>query len=267
MLETLRLYGHYLGISIRAQMQYRASFLLQSMGQFLITGIEFLGLWALFDRFGSIQGWSLAEVALFYGVVNVAFSFADALSTGFDKMSDFIKRGEFDRMLLRPRSTVLQLAGHELALRRVGRLLQGLLILTWAANALHVPWSPASALLLVAAVAGGVCLFFALFVLQATLSFWTIESLELVNTVTYGGVETAQYPLAIYALWFRRFFTFIVPLAAIAYFPVVAILERPDPLGSPVWFQWASPLLGVAFLLLVLQLWRFGLRHYSSTGS
>ncbi len=267
MLDTARLYGHYLGISIRAQMQYRASFLLQSLGQFLVTGVEFLGLWALFDRFGSIRGWSLPEVAFFYGVVNVAFSFADALSTGFDRMGDFIKRGEFDRMLLRPRSTVLQLAGYELALRRVGRLLQGGIVLAWAASTLEVAWSAPSLLLLLAAVTGGACLFFALFVVQATLSFWTIESLEIVNTVTYGGVETAQYPLAIYAVWFRRFFTFVVPLAAIAYFPVVAILGREDPLGSPLWFQWTSPLLGVGFLLLTLQLWRFGLRHYSSTGS
>ena len=187
MLDTARLYGSYLGISIRAQMQYRASFLLQSLGQFLVTGIEFLGLWALFDRFGSIRGWSLPEVAFFYGVVNVAFSFADALSTGFDRMGDFIKRGEFDRMLLRPRSTVLQLAGYELALRRVGRLLQGAIILAWAASTLEVAWSAPSVLLLLAAITGGACLFFALFVVQATLSFWTIESLEIVNTVTYGG--------------------------------------------------------------------------------
>ena len=48
--------------------------------------------------------------------------------------------------------------------------------------------------------------------LQATLAFWTTETLEIVNTVSYGGVETAQYPLSIYRPWFRHFFTFVVPL-------------------------------------------------------
>lgn len=267
MRDALALYGRYLGISIRGQMQYRVSFLLASFGQFLATGIEFLGVWALFDRFGAIRGWSLAEVALFYGIANVAFAFADAFSTGFDQLGDFIRRGEFDRVLLRPRSAVLQLAGHELALRRVGRLAQGLVVFGWALSQLDVTWSALDVLVLFGAVLGGICLFLGLFVVQGTLTFWTVESLEIVNTVTYGGVTTAQYPLAIYAAWFRRFFTFVVPLACIAYFPVVATLERVDPLGTPLWFQRVAPLLGVAFFGLTLRIFGFGVRHYTSTGS
>ena len=267
MRDGLALVARYLGVSIRAQMQYRASFWLQSLGQFLVTGIEFLGVWALFDRFGSLSEWAFAEVAVFYGVVNVGFALADALSTGFDRMSEFVKRGEFDRLLLRPRSTVLQLVAYELALRRVGRLLQGLLILFWGLSLLDVTLGPGGVLLLLAAVAGGACLFLGLFVLQATMSFWTIETLELMNTLTYGGVHTAQYPLAIYTGWFRRFFTFVVPLAATAYFPVLAVIGHRDPLGSPLWFQHVAPVLGVLFLLAALAAWRIGVRHYTSTGS
>jgi ABC-2 type transport system permease protein len=121
--------------------------------------------------------------------------------------------------------------------------------------------------LLVFALVGGACLFFSLFVLQATICFFTTESLELMNTMTYGGVESAQYPIAIYAPWFRRFFTFVVPLACVSYFPLLAILGRRDPLGSPFWFQCASPAAGVAFLLAALWIWRAGVRHYTSTGS
>ena len=267
MRDALALYGRYLGVSVRAQMQYRASFVLQTLGLFLVSVIEFLGVWALFDRFGSLRDWSLAEVALFYGVVNVAFSCAEAVARGFDVFGEFVKRGDFDRLLLRPRSTVLQLAGFELALHRIGRLAQGALVLGWASVALGVDWTVARLALLGFSIAGGTCLFFGLFVLQATAAFWTIESLEIANTTTYGGVQTAQYPLTIYADWFRRFFTFVVPLAAIAYFPVVAILGRPDPLGSPFWFQCAAPLLGPAFLLAALGFWQVGVRHYTSTGS
>jgi ABC-2 type transport system permease protein len=263
----MALYGRYLGVSIRGQMQYRASFVLQIFGQFCLTAIEFLGVWALFDRFGRLDDWSLPEVALFYGCVNVAMAVADALSTGFDKFSLYVKNGDFDRVLLRPRSTILQLAGVELSLKRVGRLAQGGVILLWASWALDVSWGVGSVALLLFALAGGVCLFFGLFVLQATICFWTIEGLELMNTMTYGGVESAQYPLVIYGAWFRRFFTFIVPLACVCYFPLVAILERRDPLGTPLWFQQAAPIAGVLFLLATLQAWRFGVRRYTSTGS
>jgi ABC-2 type transport system permease protein len=267
MLDTLALYGRYLGISARAQMQYRASFLLASAGQLAVTGIEFLGVMALFDRFGGLPDWRLEEVAVFYGTVNVAFALADSLCAGFDRFGELVREGDLDRMLLRPRSAVLQLVGYEISLRRVGRLLQGAFVLSWGAASVGVEWSATSAALLGAAIAGGACLFLGLFVVQATIAFWTTETLELVSSVTYGGVYTAQYPLSIYSEGLRRFFTYVVPLAAIAYFPVVAILGRPDPLGSPLWFQRASPLLGVAFLLATLGLWRLGLRRYTSTGS
>ncbi len=267
MLDALRLWTRYVALSVRAQMQYRASFLFAALGQFLATSIEFAGIWALFSRFGELRDWTLWEVAFFYGLVNVSFALADALSTGFDRFGETVKRGDFDRLLVRPRSTVLQLAGQELAFRRVGRLLQGAAVLGLAAVSLDLDWTAARAALLLAAVAGGACVFFGLFVFQATVSFWTIESLELMNTMTYGGVQTAQYPLSIYAAPFRRFFTFVVPLACVAYFPVVAILGRDDPLGSPFWWQCTAPLAGVAFLAATLGFWRFGERHYTSTGS
>ena len=121
--------------------------------------------------------------------------------------------------------------------------------------------------LLLFALLGGACLFFALFVLQATLCFWTLEALELMNTMSYGGVESAQYPLVIYGTWFRRFFTFIVPLACVSYFPIVGILDRSDPLGTAYWFQCLAPAAGIAFLLVIFQAWRFGVSRYTSTGS
>ena len=267
MRDALSLYGRYVAVSLRAQLQYRASFLLTCLGQFAMTVIEFVGVWALFARFGRLDVWSLAEVAVFYGLVNVSFAIADAVGRGFDLFSIFVKQGEFDRILVRPRSAALQVAGYEFALWRIGRLAQGLAILAWGAWELDVVWTLGDAALLVGAIAGGACLFTGLFVLQATLSFWTTETLELMNVLSYGGVESAQYPLAIYAAWFRRFLTFIVPLACVAYFPVVAVLDRPDPLGTPFWFQCAAPLLGVGFLLVSLAAFRLGMRHYTSTGS
>ena len=197
----------------------------------------------------------------------MTFSLDDATARGFDVFAGLVKLGEFDRMLVRPRSTVLQLLGHELTLRRVGRLLQGAVVLGWGLGRHGVAVDLRLAALLGHAVAGGVALFFALVVLQAVLAFWTPESLEIMNTVTYGGVETAQYPLSIYHRLFRRFFIFVVPLGCVCYFPVITVLGRPDPLGSPSWLGWISPAAGFAFLAAALAAWRLGVRHYTSVGS
>jgi viologen exporter family transport system permease protein len=267
-MNAARLYLRYFGVSVRGQMQYRASFAMMAIGHFFATGIEIVGIWALFERFGSLRDWRLPEVAVFYGIINVSMSLGDAFARGFDWFPRMVRSGEFDRLLLRPRSTALQVAGGELTLFRIGRLAQALVVLLWGAARLEVAWTVARTGLLIFAMMGGACLFYALFVLQATLAFWTTETLELMNTLTYGGTETAQYPLSIYRPWFRKFFTFIVPLACVSYYPGLTILGRADPLGeSAAWFGWGAPVIGIACLPLALLVWGIGVKHYHSTGS
>ncbi len=267
MRNALRLYFRYAAISIQGQMQYRASFVMLTAGYFLLTGLDFAALWVLFSHFGSIQGWTLPEVGLLYGMVNIAFAVAEGAARGFDTFGTWVRSGDFDRLLLRPRSAALQLVGQELHLLRIGRFLQGLAVLLWAQYALQVDWSAATVALATGAIVGGVCLFFGLFVLQATLAFWTTEGLEIANALTNGGTEAAQFPFVIYPPWFRRFFTYVVPLAGITYLPALAILGRTDPLGSTLLIQWLSPAAGVVFLLIALRVWNLGVRHYCSTGS
>jgi len=183
-MNPLRLYCRYAGISIQSQLQYRASFLLQTFGHFTVTGVEFAAIWALFDRFGSLRDWSLPETAMFYGLISVTFAIADAFAVGFDQFGRMVKAGDFDRLLARPRSTVLQLLGLELTLRRVGRLAQGVVVLGWSISTLEIGWSLPDVGLLAFAVVGGVCLFTGLVILQATSAFWTTESLEVWNAFT-----------------------------------------------------------------------------------
>ena len=267
-MRTPALFLRLVGASLAGQARYPASALMLTLGQFLVTSIEMLAVWALFDRFGSVAGWTLGEVALFYGLVNVMFAIADMLGRGYDVLgTELLRSGAFDRLLLRPRPLWLQLMTYDLRLSRLGRLLQGLLVLGYATAITGLAWHPEQIALAGFAVAGGVALFLGILVLQGTLSFWTVESLEVANVLTYGGVQAAQYPLALYGRWLRWSLTFIVPLAAVAYYPVVSLLGKADPLGAPSWLGLVSPLAGFLFLAAALWAWRFGLRRYASTGS
>ncbi|MEH2071505.1 MAG: ABC-2 family transporter protein [Nostoc sp.] len=261
------LYFRYISVSLKSQMQYKVSFLLQVLGHLLGTVVEFLGIWALFSRFNSIGTWTLSEVALFYGMVNISFACADALGRGFDSFGQIIKNGDFDRLLLRPRTTVLQILGTEFTLKRIGRFSQGFVVICWSLSTLHISISLQTLWLLATSFIGAVALFVGIVIVQATLTFWTIESLEIMNILTYGGVETAQYPFAIYTKWFQRFFTYLIPLACVSYFPLLAVLEKQDTFFVPLWFCYISPLAGILFLIVALQLWKLGERYYCSTGS
>ncbi|WP_333586327.1 ABC transporter permease [Phenylobacterium sp.] len=267
-MNDLRLLCRYFEISIRSQLVYPASAIMLAIGAFATTIIDMLAAWALFDRFGQVQGWGLGHIAVFYGVVSTSFALADFITRGFDVFgTEFVKTGAFDRILLRPRSPTLQLIGYEFRLSRFGRLAQALLVLFVGAAVVGVQWTPDKVLLLTWTILGGVALFTGLLVLQASFAFWTTESLEVFNVLTYGGIQAAQFPLSLYAGWFRNFLIFVVPLGCVAYYPVLAILGQPDPLGAPGWWLPLAPVMGFAFLGASFLAWRAGIARYTSTGS
>lgn len=266
MIDSLKLYGRYAAQSLKSQMEYRKSFFLQTLAQIFIIAAEFFGVWSLFSRFGNIRGWTLAEASVFYGMISIGFSISQIFSGGFETAGQLIKMGELDRILLRPRSTELQLFGARLSLRRMGRFVVGTFVLLYGFR--ELAWQPSidKSVLLLWAVSGSAALFCGLMIVQASISVWTIESLEIMNTLTYGGQETGRYPVSIYSEPFRRFFTFVVPLACVNYYPVIYILGKDDPLGSPVLLQILSPAAGFLFLGAAVLFWRFALRHYKSAG-
>jgi ABC-2 type transport system permease protein len=266
-MNGVALYGRLLAVSLRGQMLYPTAFLLRLISQFVVTAIEFAGVWAMFLRFGHVGSWNFAQVAVFYAAASMAFAIADGLSRGFDVLGPlFIKTGNFDRVLLRPRSSALQITGLEFALSSAGRFAQGAGALAIALAILKPGWGAGDWLLLAWAVSGGASLFFSLKMFEAVLAFWTTEGLEVANTLTYGGEAAAQYPLDIYSAWFRKFLLYGVPIGCSLYLPVALLLGRGAP-GVPDWLAIIAPVTGFAFLFVALGAWSFGIRHYTSTGS
>ena len=263
----LSLYWWLLGAQVRSQMQYRASFALQTLGQALSTFVDFVALLLLFHRFPTLAGWSLGEVAFLYGLGGIAFAFADMLCGGFDRLSETIRLGTFDRVLTRPVGAFLQTLAGDFQIRRLGRIAQAAGALAIALAWVEIDWTPARLLVAVAALLSGVVIFAAIWVIGAAVTFWTVETSQMTNSFTYGGSELVGHPMNIYADWLRRFFTFIVPLAFVTYLPALYILDRPDPLGLPRVLQFCSPLVAAAFFLAARAAWDLGVRHYQSTGS
>jgi ABC-2 type transport system permease protein len=113
-------------------------------------------------------------------------------------------------------------------------------------------------------IASGVLIFTGIYILAATLCFWTIEGLEVVNIFTDGGREMAQYPLNIYQKWVTRFFTYVIPFGTVNYLPLLYILGKSS--GNDIYYM-LIPIAGSLFILPCLLVWQFGVKHYRSTGS
>lgn len=265
----MSLYLRLISVNLRSQMQYRLSFVLDVFGSALGTGVEFVSLWAVFSRFGAVGGWTLIEVALLYGLVEVGFAVMDMVFSGFDPgfFSTQIRRGVFDQFLLRPVSLVLQMFSAEFVIRRLGRITQGALVLGLGLALNPIAWTPFKIIYLPIVLISVVAFFGGFFVLGATTCFWTVESIEAVNIFTYGGATMLAYPMHIYEDWMRRFFTFIIPGALLVYYPALFLLGKPDPTGQSPLLSFLAPLAGFGMLAVAFAFWNFGVKHYTSTGT
>jgi len=260
--DDFKLYGKIILLTLKSQMEHKTSFILMTLGHFSITFIEFLGMYALFQRFNHIEGWTIYEVSVFYGFINISFALAEAIGRGYDTFHQHVKKGTFDRFLLRPRSVNLQIISQEVQIMRLGRLTQGLIVLVYGLINVHGNLTYLSIVLLIYSLGCAVVFFMGLMIFQATLSFWSVESLEIMNAFTYGGVQTAQYPMNIYQKWFQKIFIFVIPIGSVSYFPLVAILREQNMI-----LGFLAPLIGVLFFVVSLGCFHIGIRYYCSTGS
>ncbi len=263
------LYFRLIGIHVRSNMQYKASFLMQTAGSFGFLLLEFAVIVVLFQRFPHLAGWSLTEVALLYGIASAAFGLSEllcgALNTGL--FAEVIVRGDFDRILIRPVSALLQVIAGEFSLRRLGRIAQGVAVLVVASGMLPEVWSIGKVVFLALTLLSGTAIFIAIWLLGAAYCFWTVRATEAVNVFTYGGTTLASYPLDIFDRWARQFALFILPLAWVSYVPALYLLDRADRSGLPTWLPALTPVAAVIALAVAGLVWSIGVRHYQSTGS
>ncbi len=260
----MKLYLRYMSILFKSQMEYRTSFILLSIGQFFVPFLTFVSIFLFFQRFSNIRGWSLYEVALCYSVTHMAFSISECFARGFDSFSSTIITGNFDRILVRPRTTILQVLGSKFEFTRIGRLTQSIIVLIYALNNISVVWDIYKIITLILMVISGILIFTGIYMLGATLCFWTIEGLEVVNIFTDGGREMTQYPLSIYKEWAKKFFTFVIPFGTVNYLPLMFILDKVN--GNKLIYM-LTPLSGMLFIIPCVLIWSFGVKHYKSTGS
>jgi ABC-2 type transport system permease protein len=252
--------------ALAGQAGYRASFAFEVLGSVLVVLLDFVELYAVLRQVPRLEGLDLGEVVLVFGLASTGFSLADLVIGQIDRVTDHVRTGTLDVLLLRPLPLLAQLAAADVQLRRVGRLGTALVVLAVALVHADVDWTPARAGLLVLTPLAGAAIFASLFVAAGAVSFWVLDGREIGNALTYGSGYLSQYPTGVLGPVLGRFFTFVIPAAFTGYLPALALLGRDDPAGLPGWLPWASPLAALVAMALAGLCWRAGTRHYVGAG-
>jgi ABC-2 type transport system permease protein len=169
------LYQRLIGAQVRAQMQYRTSFILEAIAQFVGNVLDFVVVIIFFARMPTLGGWTLPEIGLLYGLSSVAFGLADMVIAGFDYAyfgPNMVRLGEFDRVLIRPVNLFVQVLSSQFTLKRLGRIGQGAIVLGWALLALDLTWTLLQIGYMIVTIMSGIFFFAGLFIFGSGISFW-----------------------------------------------------------------------------------------------
>ncbi|MGI6358679.1 MAG: ABC transporter permease [Bacillota bacterium] len=257
------LYFRYLRVNFLAGLQYKG-WPMQVFSVLFTVVTDPLEVMLLFARFGSIGDWSTERVILVYGLALTSFGLAELFSRGFDYFPTQIRTGIFDRVLLRPRSTFVQIMGTHFHLHRLSRVVGGLFAIVWSLSRQGISVDGLDVLQLLAALLGGYLVYTGIFVISSAVAFWTVQQLDWVNIFTNGSYQVAKVPPNLLPAWLRNTFTFFMPMFICSYYPAAAVCGWS---GVPAAWGWLSLPAGAVFFSASLALWRVGVGHYASTGS
>jgi ABC-2 type transport system permease protein len=260
--STIKLYFKFLSIHLRSSMQYKTSFILTTIGQFLVSFTAFIGIHFMFERFCTVEGYTYNQSLLCFATIITSFSLAECFARGLDTFPTVISNGEFDRILVRPRGEIFQVITSKVALTRMGRLLQAIIVFAYAIPTSGVDFTIDKIICLALMIICGMLVFTGVFIIFAFLCFYTTDGLEFMNILTDGMREYGKYPLAIYGKEVLLITTFVVPYSLIQYYPFLYLIGE---VQNPMYIL--LPPLASLFLIPCFLLWKVGVRHYRSTGS
>lgn len=251
---------------IRAQLQYRTSFVTDILGTVGVGLTELAEVWVIFHNVDVLGGLDFTAALLVFALSNICFSLADMVVGHLDQLPTYIRVGTIDAFYVRPLPLLAQFMSSEISLRRIGRLTVAVVVLAVALARAEIAWDTATVVLLILSIVSGTAIFSALFTAAGGLQFFIVDGAEFTNAFTYGGSYAAQQPQRVFSDPLRIFWTFVVPTAFVAYLPAVAILDLPGNVLAPTWLAWCTPLAAVFAWVIAGICWRAGTRRYQGAG-
>lgn len=258
----MSLYFKHLKIHIKSFLQYKMSFILSSIGQFITFFGYYFTIICLFDKFSNIKGFNLYEILLTFSIIQFGFSFNETFFRGIDKFEDLIIKGNFDRLLVKPRNILLQVFCQEIDFMRSSKIIFSIILLIISVINMDVIWTYDKIITLICMLISSVIIFLGIFILAASYCFVTVKGLEIRNIFTDGGKHMAQYPIGIFKKGFFYFFTFIIPYGFVNYYPLLYIIGNKTNKLLII-----SPLITIIYLIPCIIIFYKGVKRYSGTGS
>ncbi|HSK88614.1 MAG TPA: ABC-2 family transporter protein [Anaerolineales bacterium] len=262
LIDYLRLYFIIETQYIKARMQYRADFIISSIGMFF-SSLATLGVfWIIFNSIPDLAGWSFMQMVFIYGFYMIAISPMQILFDHIWQIRFHVQQGTFLKYYFRPLNMMFYYMSEMFDIKGLTQLAAGILILIYASIQLDLSWTLSRLTLLLVTLFSASLVQIAITVLAGCAAFWVLDAYPVLG-LAWKLREFAPYPMNIFDGAFRFTFTFIIPIGFVAFYPSQLFLQ---PQEVPSWIYF-SPLVGVGLFALTYWVWTKGVNSYTGTGS
>jgi ABC-2 type transport system permease protein len=253
--------------AIRAQLGYRANYAIMTITGVLYQGSGLAFLWVVLDRFHTIDGWTLPDIAFLYSLRLLAHAVWLVPGNQVEFLDALIRDGEFDRFLTRPLNPLLQVMTHRFQINVLGDVVTAVALFATAAATAQVSFSPLHVVYLVAAVIGGALAEGALVLCVSSLSFRFLQTWAAQYLVDQVYLLFGSYPTRAFGTAANWVLTWMVPVAFVAYIPSSALLGRTGALGLPAFVAWGAPVVGLLWFAAAYRVWMGQLSALTGSGT
>ena len=257
------LFAAYFAQYAKVRVAYRGDFFITLGTSFAATLFSFGFVYFLFQRISYLAAWDKYEVFFLYGFSLIPFGLFNVLSLNlYEFGSTYIMEGKFDRVLLRPISSLFQVLFETFRIESFQEVVTGLVVVLWSARMLSYRWHALDVLLLAVFALCGAVIYISVFLFLSTFSFWFEDRIG-VHPPFWNLIAFGRYPLSIYSGYIQFLLSWIIPFGFATFYPSARLL------GHAEFRAYAPlvPLIAVATFAVAATSWRLGLRRYSSTGS
>ncbi len=257
-----RIYKKILVQDLKSKLSYRADFIISTIGILFTNVLGFVSFWIIYNNFPSIKGWSYHEMLFLYGFSLISLTPVQCFFDNQWNLRYCVYTGDFIKYCFRPINIFFYFISEVFDIKGIGQFLFGIGTLIYAWNILALPFSFWILIKLFIAILSSSLFIIAIMNLAAASCFWLINSSYIMVTVNKFK-DYGKYPVTIFNPIFQFLFTFIIPIAFIAYYPSLLFLHTNN---IPA-LTWLAPVLGIAFFYFSYLVWMKGARSYNGTGS
>ncbi len=247
---------------IKSKMSYRADFIISMIGMIFTNISGFLAFWITFQNFPSVMGWNYFEMLFLYAFSLLALTPVQLFFDNNWSLRHYVYSGDFIKYCFRPINLFFYYISEVFDTKGFAQLLFGSLLLLYSWNKIGLSMSILIFFKLIIALITASLFMIALMNAAAATCFWIVRSGDIM-VFCNRFKDYAKYPVSIFSSIFRFIFTFLIPIAFIAYYPSLIFL-RPDEI--PI-LTYLSPFIGVLVFYLSYKIWMKGATSYSGTGS